>query len=727
MAFPWRMWRRRSSSRPVARRAIASRPLLEALEDRCLLSAAFVQTNLVSDVAGLAQVTDANLINPWGLTAGPGGPFWVANDVTGTSTLYNGQGQPQSLIVNIPGSTAVNGRPTGDVFNTSGKGFTVSEGSASGSSIFLFDTLDGTISGWNPGVNLNNAIVEVHNPGALYTGLAIGTNASGQTQLYAANLAQGTIDVFDSNFHAVTTSGRFTDANLPSDFAPFNIQNINGQLYVEYTKVNTTTGLPAAGAGNGIVDVFSTDGKLEKRLITGGALNDPWGVALAPSNFGVFSNDLLVGNFGSGTINAFNAQTGAFVGQMKTSSGQPFQEEHLWAIRFGNGGAAGAKNTLFFTAGLTSSLAPSTLPPHGLFGSLQAEPKLAAGSPTIPNLGKAIEQTVSTIPGNGDVNPYGVAFVPPNYTGGGTLQAGDILVSNFNNSSNIQGTGSTIVDIHADGSRSVFFQGQPGLGLTTALAVLPQGFVLVGNTPSTVQNGTPTVQNGSLLVLDSSGNVVTQLTDSALLQGPWDMTVHTSGNQAQVFVSNVLSGTVTRIDLLIPQNGTPTVESETQIASGYTHRTDPAALVVGPTGLVYDPKNGTLYVASTGDNAIYAIANAATVTSDRGTGKLITSDSTHLHGPLGMALDANGDLIVANGDAVNQDPNHLNEIAEFTTSGQFVGQFQLDSGAAGGAFGLALQSVGGQTRFAAVDDDTNTLDIFTLDPVSGHHHHHHHR
>jgi hypothetical protein len=291
------------------------------------------------------------------------------------------------------------------------------------------------------------------------------------------------------------------------------------------------------------------------------------------------------------------------------------------------------------------------------------------------------------------------------------LQPGDVLVSNFNNSTNVQGTGSTIIRITPDGQHSVFFQGGPALGLTTALGVLKSGFVVVGNLP-TASDGT--VQQGSLLFLDSNGKVVMQLSDSALLNGPWDLALNDQGNQAQVFVSNVVASTVTRINLSIPAGGTPIVESETQIASGYVWYPDPNALVVGPTGLAYDPSSDTLYVAATGDNAIFAIAKAGSAGSDQGMGQLVVQDKTHLHGPLGLVLAPNGDLIVTNGDAVNTDSNQPNELDEFTTTGQFVGQLQLDNGNGGAAFGMAVSLDSGEIRFAAVDDDTNTLNVWTF-------------
>jgi hypothetical protein len=226
----------------------------------------------------------------------------------------------------------------------------------------------------------------------------------------------------------------------------------------------------------------------------------------------------------------------------------------------------------------------------GLFGSLQAVPTVAHSAPVLANLQHAPQQAISTVPANADLNPYGVAFVPQGFQGNGVLHPGDLLVSNFNDSANVQGTGSTIVRITPDGQRSVFFQGHAGLGLTTALGVLKSGFVIVGNVP-TDNNGV--AQQGSLLILDANGKVVATLSDSALLDGPWDLAVNDQGDHAQLFVANVLSGTVTRIDLAIPNGGTPMVVRETQIASGFAHRTDPNALVVGPTGLAFDPATDT--------------------------------------------------------------------------------------------------------------------------------------
>ena len=321
--------------------------------------------------------------------------------------------------------------------------------------------------------------------------------------------------------------------------------------------------------------------------------------------------------------------------------------------------------------------------------------------------------SVSTVPANGDQNPYGVAFVPKGFPKGGPLNADDILVSNFNDGMNVQGTGSTIVQIKQSGApASVFFQGQPGLGLTTALGVLKSGFVIVGSVPTT-DGKCDTIQQGALLIIDRHGNLVATLSDNTLLNGPWDLTIHQVGNHAKVFVSNVLSGTVTRINLKAKENGAVVVESMTQIASGYSTACNAAAVVVGPTGLAYDPRKDILYVASTDDNEIFAVPGAGDADSDHGPGTVIYQDNEHLFGPLALALAPNGDLITANGDAINNPgPSQVSLIVEFTPTGQFVGQFQIDP-VAGSAFGLAVERSRGRILFAAVDDNFSVLDEWT--------------
>jgi hypothetical protein len=333
----------------------------------------------------------------------------------------------------------------------------------------------------------------------------------------------------------------------------------------------------------------------------------------------------------------------------------------------------------------------------------------------LPELQVSSLVTGSTVPANGDVNPYGVTFVPKGFATGGSLAAGDVLVSNFNNSDNLQGTGSTIVSVNPAGATSTFYQGPAGVGLTTALGVLRSGFVLVGNVPST--DGTSaTVGQGSLIVLDRFGNQVADFTDPNLLDGPWDLAVVDSGASATVFVSNVLGGTVSRLSLkLSTKKDTVTLVRDTQIASGFTTAPNAAALVVGPTGLVYDAARTELFVASTGDNAIYGITRAINRTTDVGTGTLIYQDAAHLRGPLALVMAPNGDLIAANGDAINADSTQPSELVEFTIKGQFVAQTPVDSSGEGGAFGIAISApIGNTVEFAAVDDLTNSLDIWTI-------------
>lgn len=354
----------------------------------------------------------------------------------------------------------------------------------------------------------------------------------------------------------------------------------------------------------------------------------------------------------------------------------------------------------------TTSTAAATL----LLSVFSLPAQTAAVKPVRPVLPFA-PPVVSTVPANGDVNPYGVAFVPGNVLTDGMLQSGDVLVSNFNNSKNLQGTGSTIVRI-SQGTPSLFFQGKSGLGLTAALGVLRNGIVLVGNTPTT--DGTSaTVQPGSILVIDRQGRVLGQLTDADLINGPWGMAIFDQGNVANVFVSNVLNGTVVRFDVGISDDGDSLdVRRAVQIGTGFSHRTDPAALVLGPSGLSYDVAHDTLYVADSADNTIYSIPFAVIRGGSDGTGTPVYQDNVHLHGPLDIVQAPNGHLIVANSDGSNADENQPSELVEFTREGNFVAQFPVDPNN-GGAFGLALANLGQAFRVAAVDDNANSITIWT--------------
>ena len=335
------------------------------------VSAGYFQQNLVSDIPGLAQNTDANLKNPWGISFSATSPFWVSNNHTGTSTLYNSSGTPQALVVSVPPQSAGTGSPTGQVFNVNNANASVFSGDR-----FIFATEDGTISGWqNVPTGNTSAAIRKDNfaSGAVYKGLAIDSSAN---TLYATNFSgTGKIDSYDSSYNLITPASRFTDPNLPAGYAPFNIQNIGGVLYVAYAfKASSTDTDETAGPGLGLVDKYDLNGNLLNRLITGGPLDAPWGFALAPSNFGQYSNDLLVGNFGDGKINAFNPVSGNYLGTLTDSSGKDIVIEGLWGLTFGNGGSGGVTNKLYFAAGISDG-APLNIEQHGLFGSLSVVPE----------------------------------------------------------------------------------------------------------------------------------------------------------------------------------------------------------------------------------------------------------------------------------------------------------------------------------------------------------------
>jgi hypothetical protein len=324
-------------------------------------------------------------------------------------------------------------------------------------------------------------------------------------------------------------------------------------------------------------------------------------------------------------------------------------------------------------------------------------------------------QVVSTVPSNGDVNPYGVAFVPNGFLGGaGTLKPGDILVSNFNNSQNLQGTGTTIMHISPGAAPSVFFQGTTQqMGLSTALNIVHAGFILVGSFPSpTGLCGNATA--GSLLILNGSGKVVATITGNGI-NGPWDMTVNDQGGAVQAFISNGLSGTVIRLDFTVTAYGL-SLKDSVEVASGYQFQCDAVTFVDAPTGLVYDASTDTLFVASTVDNAVFAVPYAGHATSSGGTGTIIYQDTMHLHGALAMAMAPNGHLLVSNNDAINPDPNQPSEIVEFTKGGEFVKQISVDPNF-GGAFGLQVRNLGnGTSTLAAVDDNISSLFIWPTLP-----------
>jgi len=359
---------------------------------------AYLQHNLVSDQPGIADFTDPNLINPWGIYTTATSPFWVSDAGTGLSTVYSSNGAVSATKPTIPPSAAgtAPAEVTGGVANATG-GFLVQGKVPS----FMFVTADGTVSAWASAVSATAAQLMVDNSStsAKYYGMAISaTTTSATPMIYAANFHSGGIDVFDTNFKPVTLPGTpFVDAAVPAGYAPFNIWNLGGKLYVMWAMQNSSKTFSVSGAGLGAVSIFDLNGNLLQHVATGGPLNAPWGVAIAPATFGAFANDLLVGNFGDGTINAFNPTTGAALGALTDQNGNTIAIPGLWGLLLGNGGSGGDANAIYFTAGLTGDK-------HGLLGSLQATPTLTSAANAAGG--------VTGIASNAFISIYGADLAP---------------------------------------------------------------------------------------------------------------------------------------------------------------------------------------------------------------------------------------------------------------------------------------------------------------------------
>jgi uncharacterized protein (TIGR03118 family) len=322
------------------------------------------QTNLVSDGATPAAVTDPNLKNPWGISYSPTGAFWVSDNATGLTTLYDGTGAIQNLVVTIPAAAGTGtGSPTGQVFNGSSN-FVVTEGSKSGAAAFIFATEDGTISGWNFSVDAANAVIAVNQSaqGAVYKGIALYTDSKGNNSLYVTDFHGGDIDVFDGTFKATAS---FRDTTLPANYSPYNIAVLNGNIYVTYAVVDKQRHDSVSGKGKGIVEEISPSGKVLARF-EHGQLNAPWGLAAVPAGWGKLTGDILVGNFGNGEIPVFSPALKPH-GVLKTAAGKPLAIDGLWGLIPGNGGSGGAADTLYFSAGTNAEA-------DGLFGALTYTP-----------------------------------------------------------------------------------------------------------------------------------------------------------------------------------------------------------------------------------------------------------------------------------------------------------------------------------------------------------------
>lgn len=330
----------------------------------------YLQTNLTADQSGVAALTDPNLVNPWGMSRSSGSPWWISDNGTGLSTLYDGTGAAKSLVVTVPTgdpNASPTGTPTGTVFNSS-TGFDLVAGTATTKAAFLFVTEDGTVSGWNPSVNPTVAQIKVNTKSAsVFKGAAlatVNTSAGPATYLYVADFRKARVQVYDTNFtHVRFDEDAFQDESVPAGFAPFNIQNIGGDLYVTFAQQDSAKHDEVDGPGLGYVDVFSSSGQLLRRFQHGDWLNGPWGLALASGDFGIYSHDLLVGQFGSGNIAVYDPQTGRFLGLLEDATNTAIAIDGLWGLTFGSGTGSGSATTLYFTAGSDGEQ-------HGLFGTL---------------------------------------------------------------------------------------------------------------------------------------------------------------------------------------------------------------------------------------------------------------------------------------------------------------------------------------------------------------------
>ncbi len=526
-----------------------------------------VQTNLVSDIPGLAATTDPNLIDPWGIADSTNSPYWISDQGTNKSTLYNGFGARTNLVVTVPPTGTPTG-PTGIVsVPTGATGFVVPGSSPAATAHFIFATLDGNIAAWASGATATNA---ANITGAAFTGLAIASNSSG-TFLYAANFVSGgTIQIFDSTFASTTLTGTFTDPNAVVGYAPFNIQLISGNLYVTYGLVGVPGGA-RNGAGSGYVDTFDTNGNFLQRLIsTVPQLNAPWGITLAPAGFAVFPGDLLVGNFGNGEINAFNPTTGVFVGTISDSEGRPLVNNALWTIEFGNGNPGSNANFLYFTAGINGEQ-------DGLFGSINPGPvSVIFGSQLIGALGTAQTVTVENT-GNATLN----------------LTAAPAISGTNSTDFAIGTTGTTCANgatIAPAGSCTITLTFTPGAagGRAASLSIAdnasssPQILALSG----TGTTGAPTVTIAPTPPLTFAGQLVTSTSAAQTV------TITNSGNAPLTFAAAAISVSNDFAQTNTCNSATVAVSATCTVSVTFT-----------PSSTTNNPRTGTLTIADNASNS----------------------------------------------------------------------------------------------------------------------------
>jgi uncharacterized protein (TIGR03118 family) len=547
--------------------------------------------NLVSDLANTADHQDPNLVNPWGVGFGPT-PYWVGNNGSGTATLYEGTGAAIPLVVTIPqaGNAGTAGPVTGVIFNafaSNANAFDVQPGKPA---LFMFCSEDGVISGWNQSVSGTKASILFDNSksGAVYTGCALGGTAAAP-YLFAANFNAGTVDVYDANFNLnpapygqsslpqpYSASSSFSNPAIPAGFAPYNVQNINGTLFVTYAQQDAQKHDSTGGPGNGYVAMFNLNGTLIANLASEGPLNSPWGMAIAPSNFGLFSGALLVGNFGDGKINAFNATTGAVLGTLDDTTGNPIAIPGLWSLNFGGGAQSEDPGTLYITAGIGGGPNNDPVEAHGLLASVQAAPSfLTSGvqsaasfvaGPIAPNTwiqikGNELSTTTgiwqvtgSTLPT--EVNGVGVTIngtaVPVSFVSNtqinflvpATLSTGTAQIQTTNN-----GLTSTPVTANVDPLAPAFFT--VGTSTTSGNAYVAAEHVdgtLIG--PGTISNATA-AEPGETITLFATGFGPPVSSGEALAVTP---SILVDGISADVTFAGLVGPGLYQINVQVPSN-----------------------------------------------------------------------------------------------------------------------------------------------------------------------------
>jgi uncharacterized protein (TIGR03118 family) len=545
---------------------------------------------LVADTAGVADLTDPNLVNPWGIAISTTSPFWLSDNGTGLATVYSASATAtltvSTLKVTIPvgaASTDKVGHVTGQISNTSTV-FLLPNGNGLKAS-FIFSTEDGTISAWNGGTV---ALVQVDNSskGAVYKGLTLGGTATAP-QIYVPNFNAGTIEVYDGNFAPVKlAAGAFTDSQIPAGFAPFNIQNLGGKLYVAYAKQDAAKKEDVPGAGNGYVDVYDMSGANLQRLVAGGALNSPWGLAIAPANFGAFSNDLLVGNFGNGRINVYDPAAGTSLGALQDPTGATITISGLWALQVGNGKSGGDANAVYFTAGPGSQA-------HGLFGSLQAGPVTATSNPVVNGasfaagiaqfswisvFGSNLSSTTrswlaSDMPGGKlptqldkvsvtvDGKPAYIAYISPTQIN--ALVPADLTLGPVQVSTSNQGLASGSVTAQMQATTPAFF-----ISKSNYIAALHANNTVVGPTTLYPNNSTPAAPGETIMLFGTGfGPASTTIPDGQVITTAipvTGVTITVGGAPAQVAFAGLVMPGLYQFNVVIP---TATANGDAQVVA----------------------------------------------------------------------------------------------------------------------------------------------------------------